>query len=106
MFSSEYCEILKNTDFEEHLPTVASGSWKKNDFLKNSYQCIYLMQNMSLFPNIQLFPDPNYLGKGGGGALSIIFNEKTGCATIFCDFCDCSVGILWLCEWTIFIENG
>ena len=36
LFSCEYCEIFKNTHFEEHLPTAASGhslvSWH---FLKN-----------------------------------------------------------------------
>ena len=33
MFSSEYCEIFKNTYLEEHLPTVASDVLKQ---LKNS----------------------------------------------------------------------
>ena len=49
MFSCEYCEISKNTYFEENLRMIASEVTSGSDCLGLSFKTILILKNTSRF---------------------------------------------------------
>ena len=46
-FSWEYCEIFKNTNFEEHLGTVASEVYNElNNWMPHGFCCIFAFKEI------------------------------------------------------------
>ena len=54
VFSCEYCEIFKNTYFEEHLQTAASFCLKITKELRTTKASVFLKTSEGSLPNFAL----------------------------------------------------